>query len=446
MDTTTIVLCIVSFQLGVAENIIISPTCDFMPSSCVTLSQYASINITTSAALVLLPGDHDFDMLSLRAEDVEFFYLQGQSNQVAVIECSLAAHFEFIQVNVVVISNIVLMNCYINVEGSRNTTTVSISYVDIFGIDLLYDRSLRIVGSNNVSISHSTFQDIENINASNTIILFSRVEHLEIFYCMIRNISVSSSSGYESAIIIEVQGTDKAEILQSIFTDNTIDYSGSIVLFWSSVGYISSTVFKDNTGVETSYYYGYRDIILLIVDCNYMVITNTTFINNVINASYGSIILFDSLAGYIACSTFWNNAVGDNIIYYSSATNAITNSTFAYNKVGESSAIIRCLGFRCIIISSVFKYNYLPRHGYCIHMPYDDPPAELFVLASEFAHNNIGNLIEIGNSELVIDCTTFFNNSFLDIISRNSTECNKQFEIGEEAICSDCEGTHIPYT
>ena len=217
-----LVLLIWSIHFGVAENITISPLCGSnSPSSCVTLSQYISTNNEAAASLAPLPGVHTL-MSPLRVQNSEFFYLQGQrQSSYVTISCnhsSLSPDFEFIQVNEVAISNLVFVQCSVNIAGSLSST-VSVSYAEFSGSRI--DRVLSIMESNNVNISHSIFQNHQS-TTSTAILYFSQINDLKLSYCMIRDIQANRR-------LIEFRGIYKSEISKCNFTNNTIISHNSVV-------------------------------------------------------------------------------------------------------------------------------------------------------------------------------------------------------------------------
>ena len=207
-----LLIAIGSVQIGVSsENIIIiSPSCGSnSPSSCATLSQYISTNNEAAASLVLLSGVHTL-MSPLRVQNGEFFYLQGQeqSSQVTIscFNSSSSPDFEFLDVNEVTISNLVFEQCYVCVDitgSGSNNSTVSISYAEFSGYRIGRGWT-RIEGSNNVSISHSIFQN------SNRTLYFSRINHLKVFHCIFTNTTAQQ-------YLMSVSGSNNTEVSSSSF-------------------------------------------------------------------------------------------------------------------------------------------------------------------------------------------------------------------------------------
>ena len=430
-----LVLLIWSIHLGVAENIIVSPLCGSnSPSSCVTLSQYT--NNVAAASLVLLPGVHTI-ISPLRIQNNEFFYLQGQgqSSQVTVscIHSSPSPDIEFVQVNEVAISNLVFVQCSVNIAGSLSST-VSVSYTEFNGSRI--DRGFSIVGSNNVSISHSIFQNHQS-TTSTAILYFSQINSLKLSYCMIRDIQANRR-------LFEFREINKTEIFQCNFTNNTIISHYSIVYFWQTTSaQISCCAFENNfIGRHASVLYFSGDTIG---------VTNTTFSHNIIIDDHGNIVelRLSSIFGHISCSTFWNNSFIGNfskIIAFWQGSISISNSTFTLNRQigGRYGDILHCTR-SCTVISSVFNNNSVGYLGDVVTTNYFSPSS---IFASEFAHNSIGQYGRLIRNNVEIDCTLFLNNSFWDpssnnaVVSRNSQACNQLFVIGERATstCSDCEG------
>ena len=434
MGTSSIMvfaLLIGSVQIGVkSENIIVSQLCGSnSPSSCVTLSQYISTNNTRAAvSLVLLPGVHTL-MSPLRVQNGEFFYMQGQSSQVTVscINSSLSPDFEFVSVNEVAISNLVFAQCSVNITGpGSSSSTVSISYAEFSGSCI--DRKLNIMRSNNVSISHTIFQNHQS-NTSTAILYFSQISNLKLSHCAIRGIHAYLS-------LFEFRGIDKTEIFQCNFTNNTLMWYGSIVHFQQTTSvHISCCEFEYNfIGLSGNVlYFAYGDSIGVI---------SSTFSHNTLD-DHGNIAdlhLSSRLFGQISCSTFWNNSfIGDHSLLLHFTSGRISNSTFALNR--QIGGIILYCSSSCTMISSVFNNNSVGYSG-------DIVVGQISIFASEFAHNSIGQYGRLFRYNVEIDCTLLLNNSFWDpssnnaVVSRNSQTCNQLFVIGERATStsSDCEG------
>ena len=432
-----LVLLIWSIHLGVAENIIISPLCVLnSPPSCVTLSQYISTNNEAAASLILLPGVHTL-VSPLTVQNAEFLNLQGQgqSSQVTIscIHSSLSPDFEFVQVNEVAISNLVFVQCSVNIAGSLNST-VSVSYTEFSGSRI--DRVLSIMESNNVSISHSIFQNHQS-TTSTAILYFSQINNFKLSYCMIREIQAYRR-------LFEFRGIDKTEIIQCNFTNNNVIRYDSIVdIRQTTSAHILYCAFENNfIGQHAS---------VLYFDGDTIGITNTTFSHNIIDdrgnivdLRLSSIILF----GHISCSTFWNNSFVEDynevLNVRSGSIISISNSTFILNRQigGRYGDILYCSS-SCTVISSVFKNNSVGYRGEIV-----SSNSQTSIFASEFAHNSIGQYGSLIARAVEIDCTLFLNNSFWDpsssnaVVSKNSQACNQLFVIGERATstCSDCEG------
>ena len=433
METSSIMmlaLLIGSVQIGVSsENIIISPLCDSnSPSSCVTLSQYISTDNTRAAvSLVLLPGVHTL-VSPLRVQNGEFFYMQGQgqNSQVTISCLNSSSSFEFVSVNEVAISNLVFAQCSVDITSpGSSSSTVSISSVEFSGSCI--DRVLSIVGSNNVSISHSIFQSHQS-TTSIAILYFSQINNLKLSYCMIRDIRANRR-------LFEFRGIDKTEIFKCNFTNNTVTRHDSIVSFrHTTSAHISCCAFENN--FIGPYASG------LSFNGDTIEVTNTTFSHNTID-DRGNIVELQSLSifGHISCSTFWNNSfVKDhneilNVRSSSGSIISISNSTFTLNRQigGRFGTILYCSS-SCTVISSVFNNNSVGNHGEIVNSI-----GQTSIFASEFAHNSIGRYGRLITSNVEIDCTLFLNNSFWDpssnnaVVSKNSQACNQLFVIGERA-------------
>ena len=432
-----LILLIWSIHLGVAENIIISPLCVFnSPPSCVTLSQYISSNNRVAASLVLLPGVHLL-ISPLRVQNSEFVYLQGQgqSDQVTVsCNSSPSPDVEFVQVNEVAISNLVFVQCSVNITGSLSST-VSISYAEFRGSRI--DRGLSIVGSNNVNISHSVFQNHRS-NSYTVILYFSQINNLKLSHCIIRDIHAHRQ-------FIEFRGIDKTEIFRCNFTNNTImGYYSIVDIRQTTSAQISCCVFENN------YIGPYASG--LSFDGDTIGVTNTTFSHNTID-DYGNIVELhlSSIFGHISCCTFLNNSFIEDysevLLVRPGSIISISNSTFTLNRQigGRNGRILFCYS-SCTVISSVFKNNSVGYRGDMVWTIF----GQTSIFASEFAHNSIGVDGDLIAGNAVIDCTLIFNNSFWDplshnnVVLRNSRTCKQLLVIGERAIstCSDFEGKY----
>ena len=423
-----LILLIWSIHLGVAENIIISPFCVFnSPPSCVTLSQYISSNNRAAASLVLLPGFH-FLISPLRVQNSEFVYLQGQgqSDQVTVsCNSSSSPDVEFVQVNEVSISNLVFVQCSVNITGSLSST-VSISYAEFRGPHI--DRGFSIVGSNNVSISHSIFQNHQSNSYTVVLYYFNQINNLKLSHCMIRDIQVYR-------LFIGFRGINKTEIFQCNFTNNTMGYYSIVDFRQTTSVRISCCAFENN------YIGRYASANVLYFDGDTIGVTNTTFSNNIFdNGGNIANIHLSSIFGHISCSTFRNNSFSEDnseVIGVYRGSISISNSTFTLNRLmGDYGDILYCSS-SCTVISSVFKNNSVGRYGYIAR--------GVSIFASEFAHNSVRRHLITGIN-IVVDCTLFLNNSFWNpsslVVLRNSEACNQLLVIGERATstCSDCEG------
>ena len=400
-----LVLLIWSIHLGVAENIIVSPLCGSnSPPSCVTLSQYISSNNRVAAFLVLLPGVHTL-VSPLRVQNIQFFYLQGQgqSSQVT-ISCnhsSPSPDFEFVQVNEVAINNLVFVQCSVNIITGSLTSTVSISYAEFNGSHI--DRVLSIVGSNNVSISHSIFQSHQS-NTSTEILYFSQINNLKLSHCMIRDIHAYRH-------FIEFRGINKTEIFQCNFTNNTVTRSYSIIDFQQIISAQISCCSFENNSIG-------RYANVLSFDGDTIGVTNTTFSHNIID-DYGYVVeLQQTTSAHISWCAFENNFIGRyaNVLSFDGDTIGVTNTTFSHNIIDDHGYVVELQQTTSAQISwCEFENNFIGRYANVLSFDGDT----IGVTNTTFSHNildDYGYVVELRLLSIFghISCSTFWNNSFID--------------------------------
>ena len=493
MTCTAILLVFGALNLQLAATQInVSPTCSGN-SSCVTLSDVSSPS-SGDLNLVLLPGTHNLRSLSIsRAESISLIGTAGETN----VECSARRSRYNLQITGaadITIQKICFIGCKLEIERSNNTEITQSEFTDsrygalefstCFNVTInnctfennhgssfneiiksINSRDIEVTGSNftnNTASSHSRIVYFDRSSGevtrsnfiNNTVSSHSGIVY---FDRSIRNIKVTKSNFTNNTVfshssIVYFDRSRDIELTKSNFTNNTVSSHSSIVYFDRSRDIeLTKSNFTNNTVSSHSsivHFDRSRDIEL----------TKSNFTNNRVS-SHSAIVCFDGSIGFISCSVFHCNSVGSfsgvvkvdgrsNIIY-------ITNSTFTKNNVSSFGGIILIDSYSTkdfvTVISCVFKFNTARSFGGVVNV--DTRTACVTILASDFSHNRAGSFggtinNRISNEHLLIDCTSFFNNSANYRVERtsiqNSTFCSEMFAIGELGICKDnicdCEG------
>ena len=287
---------------------------------------------------------------------------------------------------------------------------------------------------------------------------------------------------YSVNVNIEIRGSVRVSISNitfqgcnlSISRSNNIDVSNT--RFLNAYNRVLGVYNSFNIKIDRSHF-DYNHIvsdhysILALISKNFA-ITQSKFTNNVVSTSYSSVFNTGWSVGVISCCNFTNNSVMDTSgqILRLWGGSLVTNSTFLSNNLMEFGEVIAFSGSSpATVISCVFRFNILGSFGSVIFIHgtvlASHNAIHGTVLASEFSHNvihgtvsasesshNGGHLIDSWQSNTVIGCSQFHNNSNTDnrdfnshvqLLSNNSIGCSR-YAIGEDGVCtgSNCEGMH----
>ena len=398
MRSFAFLLCSLSINIGwvAAEHITISPSCG--ASSCVTLAQYTpstSDNITLS----LLPGDHVVSS-TRRFEQKEYVALQGYDPSAPrpVIRCTgQDVNLEFVRINTFHFQYVIIVNCVVVVECTTNTpdtNQVSISYLMLTAND---QPIMRITSCAYVNVSYSAFQGHYSQGYYNAMQLhFNRMGNLKITYCNFTNII----AGSHSPLIKFNSIADRVQLLHCNLRNITVGRYGNVVELRNAHNiHIESSIFDGNFLDTSGILVDMRGVRTAVISCS-------TFLNNVFINRHGSLIS-------------------------GSHSLVVTNSTFAHNNLSRYGEIIKC-ATSCSVISSVFEYNVGAQYSVFFRN-------KGFLLASNFAHNNISWI----GSQVRSDCTYFVNNS-IPQFGANSSTCNQLLLAGTRGACQrdSCSGKY----
>ena len=389
MRSFAFLICSLSINIGwvAAEHITISPSCG--ASSCVTLAQYTpstSDNITLS----LLPGDHVVSS-TVMFEQKEYVALQGYDPSAPrpVIRCTgQDVNLEFVRINMFHFQYAIIVNCVVVVKCRLYANQVSISYLMATAND---QPILKITSCAYVNVSYSAFQGHYN-TSSGMQLRVNTGGNLKITYCNFTDFIIAGSQ----SSLIEFNNIAEVQLLHCNLRNITVGRYGSVVELRNAHNvHIESSIFDGN----------FLDISGSLVDMRYV------------------------RTALISCSTFLNNVLinGHGSLIRGSRSLVVTNSTFAHNKL---SRIVE-QATSCSVISSVFEYNVGTQYSVFF------PNSRGFLLASNFAHNNISR---IGSQ---VDCTYFVNNSIPRFVSNSST-CNQLLLAGTRGACQrdSCSGKY----
>lgn len=243
---------------------------------------------------------------------------------------------------------------------------------------------------------------------------------------------------------VNVLASNSVQVLHSDFFDGS---NGAIAVTSSSNVSIDHCNFKNNqaTGPGT----------LAFRSTSGVEITLSNFTNNFVSA-FQSIISFQGSDGFVSCSNFFNNSVSSNggiVRSHSAGSNLvqITNSTFIANTVGPFAGVVLVDSNNDIvtIISTVLSFNTAGSSAGTVNVAGE---GDITILGSEFSHNRAGAFgggsirVSGSNSEIVIDCTNFVNNSLSDdegfritsgntLMQSNSSACRDLYAIPQTGHC-----------
>jgi predicted outer membrane repeat protein len=209
-------------------------------------------------------------------------------------------------------------NCYFEVHNSTFSSNHATDGGAIYIQDVPSgDQSLAPI------IDSCSFDNNDNVDGWQGSTLFNNVS-LEISNCSFTGQSDGSTSGSGSPVFTNTGSF--LTVSNSIFSDNTIDYWGSAILFWNAGGVITNSLFIDNkAGGVSGATDGYGAIALYKNEGgpDTINITNCTFVGNRsrYSNSYGGAIHNRTVFGFDSTLTVTNSVFRDNGtfgVYYGS--------------------------------------------------------------------------------------------------------------------------------
>ena len=410
-----------SFVTGTVFNIVPTipddTTCPGGSQPCLTLSEFASSNLSVSnITLILFPGVHQLDH-QLSVVDINYFAMKATN---ATVDCSHhTSNISFYDTQYVLLSGVVYSGC------SRNLVS---SVTEFVLEDSVIQNSVRVpalqIVNTTASIVQSSIQKNENYDKNYGIL------NLENSSVLITECYVSDNRGHPTGggIIYSVNSIiamDRSEISKNYF-DYTFydynynydynnrydyyydyDYRGDDFRGWfhalsdsgnTSTITIQDCVFTYNTG--NALIYG-KDVCL--------VIERSSFLHN---ENYGQT--------YTSRFTYEiNGAVLYTIHnYYSTAKLEIYNCNFERN--GGQNGVGRAIFSRntdITIVDSNFHSNYYTSNdGYVQGAALTAFGSTVTILKSRFANNIVdgsGGALYIASSKIIIERSTFHQNRAL---------------------------------